>query len=147
MTKTNTLGVVVSDEPPGWNVQSAGFALGAKSVNPDTKLLYTVIGPGAYADAAGGKRVTQAVISGGADVVFGQGDGSSFGMIQAVETAKPPAGANKVWFIDVIGDKQRAGRRRANAADGARRRVREGDSPRGERRPPPRPAVRAHALR
>ena len=26
-------------------------------------------------------------------------------MLQAVETAKPPAGADKVWFIDVIGDK------------------------------------------
>ena len=33
------------------------------------------------------------------------GDGSSFGMLQAVETATPPAGADKVWFIDVIGDK------------------------------------------
>jgi len=37
--------------------------------------------------------------------VFGQGDGASFGMLQAVETATPPAGADKVWFIDVIGDK------------------------------------------
>ncbi len=33
------------------------------------------------------------------------GDGSSFGMMQAVETATPPSGADKVWFIDVIGDK------------------------------------------
>ena len=33
------------------------------------------------------------------------GDGSSFGMLDAVETATPPAGADKVWFIDVIGDK------------------------------------------
>ena len=45
------------------------------------------------------------VIAAGADVVFGMGDGSSFGMLQAVETAKPPAGASKVYFIDVIGDK------------------------------------------
>ena len=35
------------------------------------------------------------------------GDGSSFGMMQAVETAKAPAGAKKVWFIDVIGDKRK----------------------------------------
>jgi simple sugar transport system substrate-binding protein len=34
------------------------------------------------------------------------GDGSSFGMMQAVETAKAPTGASKVWFIDVIGDKR-----------------------------------------
>ena len=35
------------------------------------------------------------------------GDGSSFGMMQAVETAKAPSGASKVWFIDVIGDKRK----------------------------------------
>ena len=45
------------------------------------------------------------MIAAGADVVFGMGDGASFGMLQAVETAKAPAGAKKVWFIDVIGDK------------------------------------------
>jgi simple sugar transport system substrate-binding protein len=33
------------------------------------------------------------------------GDGSSFGMMQAVETAKK--GTKKVWFIDVIGDKRK----------------------------------------
>ncbi len=52
-----------------------------------------------------GKSTTEQVIAGGADIVFGQGDGASFGMLQAVETATPPAGADKVWFIDVIGDK------------------------------------------
>ena len=51
--------------------------------------------------------MTRTVIAAGADVVFGMGDGSSFGMMQAVETAKAPAGARKVWFIDVIGDKRR----------------------------------------
>ena len=39
------------------------------------------------------------MIADGADVVFGMGDGSSFGMLQAVE------GADGVKFIDVIGDK------------------------------------------
>jgi basic membrane protein A len=39
------------------------------------------------------------VIADGADVVFGMGDGSSFGMLQAVEAA------DGVSFIDVIGDK------------------------------------------
>ncbi|MHA1571561.1 MAG: BMP family ABC transporter substrate-binding protein, partial [Alphaproteobacteria bacterium] len=31
MTKTGTVGIVVSGEPPSWNSQSAGFALGAKA--------------------------------------------------------------------------------------------------------------------
>ena len=100
-SKTGSVGIVVSGEPPGWNSQSAAFAQGAKEENPNVKIVYAVIGPAAYSDAAGGKRVTEQVIAAGADVVFGQGDGSSFGMIEAVETAS----AKNVWFIDVIGDK------------------------------------------
>jgi simple sugar transport system substrate-binding protein len=98
-SKTGSVGIVVSGEPPGWNSQSAAFAQGAKEENPNVKIVYAVIGPAAYSDAAGGKRVTEQVIAAGADVVFGQGDGSSFGMIEAVETAS----AKNVGFIDVIG--------------------------------------------
>ena len=104
MTRTGTVGIVVSGEPPSWNSQSAGFALGVKAGKAGTKIIYAVIGPAAYGDAAGGRRVTESVISAGADVVFGQGNGSSFGMIQAVETTKAVDGG-KAWFIDVIGDK------------------------------------------
>ncbi len=104
MSRSGTLGIVVSGEPPSWNSQSAGFAIGAKAEKSDIKIIYAVIGPAAYADAAGGRRVTESVISAGADIVFGQGNGSSFGMIGAVETTKAVDGG-KVWFIDVIGDK------------------------------------------
>lgn len=104
-SKTGTLGIVISADDENWIKMAAGFVLGAQSVNPDVKLLLAQIGQAGYADAPGGKRVTESVIAGGADVVFGLGDGSSFGMIQAVETATPPSGADKVWFIDVIGDK------------------------------------------
>lgn len=104
MTRAGTVGIVVSGEPPSWNSQSAGFAMGVKAEKPDVKIVYAVIGPAAYADAAGGRRVTESVISAGADIIFGQGNGSSFGMIEAVETTKAVDGG-KVWFIDVIGDK------------------------------------------
>ena len=80
------------------------FAQGVKAENPEVKITYAVIGPAAYSDAAGGKRVTESVIAAGADIIFGQGNGSSFGMLQAVETAKAADGG-KVLFIDVIGDK------------------------------------------
>jgi len=100
-SKTGSVGIVVSGEPPSWNSQSAAFAKGVKDENANAKIVYAVIGPAAYSDAAGGKRVTEQVIAAGADVVFGQGDGSSFGMIEAVETAA----SKNVWFIDVIGDK------------------------------------------
>ncbi len=104
MSKTGSVGIVVSGEPPSWNSQSAAFAQGAKAENANVKIIYAVIGPAAYGDAPGGRRVTEQVIAAGADVVFGQGNGSSFGMIQAVETTKA-AGGGKAWFIDVIGDK------------------------------------------
>jgi simple sugar transport system substrate-binding protein len=105
MSQTGTIGIVESADDTNWHKQSGGFVAGARSVNPDIEVLITQIGQAEYADAAGGKRVTESVIAGGADVVFGMGDGSSFGMLQAVETATPPEGADKVWFIDVIGDK------------------------------------------
>jgi basic membrane protein A and related proteins len=106
-TKTGTLGIVVSASDENWFKQSGGYVQGARSINKNVKFKYGRIGQASYADAAGGKRITQAVIAAGADVVFGMGDGSSFGMLQAVETAKAPAGATKVWFIDVIGDKRK----------------------------------------
>ena len=104
-SKTGKLGIVISADDTNWHKQAGGFVAGAKSVNPAIKFLQATIGQAGYADAAGGKRVTLTLIAGGADVVFGMGDGASFGMLQAVETATPPAGADKVWFIDVIGDK------------------------------------------
>ena len=104
MSRTGTVGIVVSGEPPSWNSQSAAFAEGAKAEKPDINVRYAVIGPAAYSDAAGGKRVTESLIAAGADVIFGQGNGSSFGMLQAVETTKATDGG-KVLFIDVIGDK------------------------------------------
>ncbi|MEP0322206.1 putative B6 ABC transporter substrate-binding protein [Bauldia litoralis] len=104
MSRSKTVGIVVSGEPPSWNSQSAAFAEGVKAEDADVKVIYAVIGPAAYSDAAGGKRVTESVIAAGADIIFGQGNGSSFGMLQAVETTKAADGG-KVMFIDVIGDK------------------------------------------
>lgn len=104
LTRTGTVGIVVSGEPPSWNSQSAGFAQGVRAGNPEVNIIYAVIGPAAYADVAGGRRVTESVIAAGADIIFGQGNGSSFGMIEAVENNEATDGG-PVWFIDVIGDK------------------------------------------
>lgn len=103
-TRTKTVGICVSAEVPSWNSQSAAFAQGVHAADPSIAIRYAVIGPEAYADIAGGNRVTTSLIGAGADVIFGQGDGASFGMLQAVETNKAVDGG-KVWFIDVIGDK------------------------------------------
>lgn len=104
VSRTKVVGIVVSGEPPSWNNMSVAFAEGVKAENPAVEVRYAVIGPAAYADAAGGKRVTETVIASGADVIFGQGNGSSFGMLQAVETTNATDGG-KAYFIDVIGDK------------------------------------------
>ena len=100
VSKSGTLGIVTSADDTNWNKMSGGFIAGARSVAPDAKILYAQIGQAGYADSAGGKRVAKTVIAGGADVIIGMGDGSSFGMLQAVEEA---GGDTK--FIDVIGDK------------------------------------------
>ncbi len=104
-TKTGTVGVVVSGEPPTWNYMTVGFAEGVHATKPDVKLLYSVIGEAAYDDAAGAKRVTEQQIAANADVIFGMGDGASFGMLQAIEDHNKATPDKKVWFIDVIGDK------------------------------------------
>jgi simple sugar transport system substrate-binding protein len=106
VTKTGTVGVVVSGEPPTWNYMTVGFAEGLKAAKPNAKMLYSVIGEAAYDDAAGAKRVTEQQLAANADVIFGMGDGASFGMIQAIEEHNAQSGANKAWFIDVIGDKR-----------------------------------------
>jgi basic membrane protein A len=106
MTKSGTVGIVASSSiDENWNKMAGGFIAGAQATRPDIKIEYAPVGESAYADAASGKRVTETVIAAGADIILGMGDGSTFGMIQAVESATPPKGADKVWFIDVIGDK------------------------------------------
>ena len=108
LTKTGTVGVVVSDEPPTWNFMTVGFAEGLKAANPNANLEYAVVGVAAYEDAAGAKRATEAVLAAGADIVFGMGDGASFGMIQAISehNARSENAGKPALFIDVIGDKR-----------------------------------------
>src|ERR1700737_1596572 len=65
MTQTKVVGIVVSGEPPSWNSQSAAFAQGVRATDPALRIVYAVIGPAAYSDAAGGRRVTGSVIGGG----------------------------------------------------------------------------------
>jgi basic membrane protein A len=109
LTKTDRLGIVISAADTNWFKQAGGFAAGARRVNKGVKFKFAQIGQAGYADAAGGKRVTKSVIAAGADIIFGMGDGSSFGMLQAIETAKA---GHKVWFIDVIGNKTRIDKKR-----------------------------------
>lgn len=107
-TRTGTVAIVVSAEPPTWNFMSVGFAEGLKATRPDAKLIYSVIGQAAYDDAANAKRTTDSVLAAGADIVFGMGDGASFGMIQSIKEFNQGKPVDKqARFIDVIGDKSK----------------------------------------
>ena len=108
-TNTGTVAIVTTGEPPTWNFMTVGFAEGLKAAKPDAKLVYTVVGEAAYDDAPGAKRSTEAALAAGADIVFGMGDGASFGMIQAIREfneGKQPE--QQARFIDVIGDKSKS---------------------------------------
>jgi len=105
MSASGVLGIVASADDENWNKMAAGFITGARATRSDITIRYAQVGQAAYADAPAAKRVTESVIAAGADIILGMGDGSTFGMIQAVENATPPPGSDKVWFIDVIGDK------------------------------------------
>ena len=58
------------------------------------------LGPAAIGATGMGSGVFTAI------VIFGMGEGASFGMIQAIEEHNAQEGATKAWFIDVIGDKK-----------------------------------------
>lgn len=101
MTKTNTVGIVISASDTNWYEMSGGFAAGVHSVKPSVKIRFAEIGPAAYDDSAGGKRVAQTLISAGADVIFGMGDEASFGYLAGISNANP---GHKVWYIGDIGN-------------------------------------------
>lgn len=97
-TTSKTVGIVVSADNANWFAMSSGFAEGVYSVDPTIQVLYTSVGPAAYADAAGGKTATEQIIASGADVVFGMGDGATLGYLQAIEASEG------VMYIADIGD-------------------------------------------
>lgn len=97
-TTSKKVGLVLSADNANWFAMSSGFAEGVFSVDPSIQVLYTSVGPAAYADAAGGKTATEQIIASGADVVFGMGDGATHGYLQAIDAS------SGVKYIADIGD-------------------------------------------
>lgn len=97
-TTTKKVGIVVSADNANWFAMASGFTEGVYSIDPSITVLYTSVGPAAYADAAGGKVATEQIIASGADVVFGMGDGATRGYLQAIDAA------SGVKYIADIGD-------------------------------------------
>src|SRR5918996_3540879 len=61
-TEAGHLGIVISADDNNWHLQSGGFVAGARSVDPEIEISLAQIGEAGYADAAGGRRVTNAEI-------------------------------------------------------------------------------------
>ncbi|MFT4028356.1 MAG: BMP family ABC transporter substrate-binding protein [Protaetiibacter sp.] len=83
-TTSKTVAVVISADDVNWLDMAAGFVEGVYSVDSSITVLFGQISADGYADSAGGKAAVDTVIAGGADVVFGMGDGATLGYIQSI---------------------------------------------------------------
>jgi basic membrane lipoprotein Med (substrate-binding protein (PBP1-ABC) superfamily) len=92
MTKTGTIATIGGTELPPVRRGFAGFAAGARSVNPSIKVLNSYVGN--WDDAGAAKEAALAQINqGGADVIFQNADAAGLGVFQAVKDSK------NVWII------------------------------------------------
>lgn len=96
----NTLGFVGGLDVPVIEKFHAGFEAGAKSVNPEVKVL--VVYAGSFNDQAKGKELGLQVIGQGASIVFPAAGATGLGTIQAcVEKNVPCIGVDVDQFLTV----------------------------------------------
>jgi len=86
MLGKNTVGVVGGMAIPPVNDYIAGFIQGAKSVNPDIKILVNYTGK--FDDPVGGKQTALTQIAQGADIVFHVAGGTGNGVIDGAKEKK-----------------------------------------------------------
>ena len=86
MTKSNILGMIGGTELPPVKRSFEAFEQGAKSVNPQAKVVVSYIGN--WDDVSAGKEQAIAQISRGVDIIFQNADAAGLGIFQAVKEAK-----------------------------------------------------------
>ena len=86
MTKSHIIGTIGGTELPPVRRGFAGFAAGARSVNPSIKILSAYVGN--WDDAGAAKEQALAEINQGADVLFQNADAAGLGVFQAVKDSK-----------------------------------------------------------
>jgi basic membrane lipoprotein Med (substrate-binding protein (PBP1-ABC) superfamily) len=92
-TKTNTIGAIGGQEFPPVKASFAAFERGAKSVNPNVKVIVSYIGN--WEDVSAGKEQALAQITRGVDIIFQNADAAGLGIFQAARERKVLAfGAN-----------------------------------------------------
>ena len=85
MSKSGVVGTVASFNFSNITWQAEGFRLGARYVNPKIKAFSTYIN--SFTDAGKAKEAAQAMIDGGADVIYSSTDQASRGIYAAAEAA------------------------------------------------------------
>lgn len=100
MTRTGTVGMVGGVAIPPARGTFLGFAAGARSVNPDVRVLETFIGN--WNDVAAAKEATLAQLRQGADIIIHNTDAASFGVFQAVREAREAG--EEVWAMGMNRD-------------------------------------------
>jgi basic membrane lipoprotein Med (substrate-binding protein (PBP1-ABC) superfamily) len=91
MTKSNVLGAIGGTELPPVKRSFEAFEQGARSVNPQVKVVVSYIGN--WDDVSAGKEQAIAQISRGVDIIFQNADAAGLGVFQAVKEA------SGVWII------------------------------------------------
>jgi basic membrane protein A and related proteins len=86
VTRTNTIGVIGGTELPPVKTSFDAFADGARSINPNVKVLTSYIGN--WEDVSAGREQALAQIARGADVIFQNADAAGLGVFQAVKESK-----------------------------------------------------------
>jgi len=96
-SKTGKVGAVSALDIPFLHRYTDGFAMGAKSINPDIKVdVRWVGGPNPFADPVRAKEQALALHSEGADVIFSATAGGDFGVFEGAKEA-----GFKVLSVDV----------------------------------------------
>lgn len=91
VTKTNVIATIGGTELPPVRRGFAGFAAGARSVNPGIRILSAYVGN--WEDAGAAKEQALAQINQSADVIFQNADAAGLGVFQAAKDSK------SVWVI------------------------------------------------
>lgn len=83
MTKSNTIGLIAGAEIPPVKASFAAFERGAKSTNPNAKVLISYVGN--WDDVSAGKELALTHIRQGADIIFQNADAAGLGIFQAAK--------------------------------------------------------------
>jgi basic membrane protein A len=104
-SKTGTVGFIGGVENDLIKKFEAGFAAGAKAVNPDIEILVNYITQppdfSGFNDPAKGKEIAASQYAAGADVIYSAAGGSGLGAFEAAREAGDPG---EVWAIGVDSD-------------------------------------------